>query len=397
MFRRFPPKVSSHYPRTPSTPQLLRISSKNVAGNTKQHARPAEMLSQLTAYDGSTINADDLPVDVMRRRSNFSTLHLFDRDVSKAFASLVIDEVPKEGTFIAEMNPGAGLMTHQLLESGVSVVHSYEKFPEFMKWLYPLSQKYSGRLQIRPYNFASLGKAEFLDRQVNSRIMKNMFEGLKPRDWQDRPAIAVVGAVPSVKFFYSLQWTLMNQYLSDYGRIVLYVAVSPSVSLVFADDPSNRHFHRPKNVFLRTFFDFKKLGTLPRNAFFPAHTDRISRKRFREYYMKDYEVMDVVKIEAKKDFFTENFTRHHAIVFYYFLAIHMRKKNTRIIPVFEKWIPGCGPRLIQKDYNIYSTFDALPADELLQLFKIFISWPDYDNSPFTNFVETLMLNKTSEE
>ncbi|XP_015120687.1 dimethyladenosine transferase 2, mitochondrial [Diachasma alloeum] len=398
MLRRcFPPKIPSRPPRPLIGPQPSRPSSENAAEKPKAPGRPAGMPSEFTGYDGSAISVEELPFDVMRRTKNFTTLHLLDRDVSKAFASLIIDKIPKEQTFIAEMNPGIGLMTQQLLDSGVSVVHGYDKFTEFMQWLHPLSKRYPGRLHLRPFNLATIAKTDFLDGKINSRNMDKMFEGIRPRDWRGPPAIAVIGAVPNVNFFYSFQWSLVNQYLSDYGRAVLFVAVSPSTSLALTDDPNTKHFHKPKNIFLRTFFDFRKLGTLPRNAFYPWVPEKTWRKRFAEYYKGDSEIMDVVKIEARADFFTEDFTRSDAIIFYYFLSIHMKTRNTRIIPVLEKWIPGCGPRLIREDYDIYSTFDELNSEQLLQLFKTFKSWPEYETSPFINFVETIIQSKGTEE
>ncbi|XP_011305905.1 dimethyladenosine transferase 2, mitochondrial [Fopius arisanus] len=380
-----------------SSRQPSRSTSENAPKQKKNPQIPKDFPSEFALWDGSIANPQDLPFDVMRRTRNFTTLHLLDRDVSKEFSSLVIDQIPKENTFVAEMNPGLGLITRELLESGVSVVHAFEKFTEFMQWLHPLEGVYPGRLQVRHYNLATLAKTAFQDGKLNTKNMDKIFQGMRKKGWSESPSLTVVGSVANISFLYSLKWMLINQFLSDYGRAVLYVAVPPSISLAFIDDPKLKHFHRAKNVLLRTFFDFKKLGTLPRKAFFPWEPENHWRKRYVEYYKRDSEIMDVVKIETKEDFFSENFNHQDAIIFYYFLAIHMRKQNTRIIPLFEKWIPGCGPRLIREDYDIYSTFNELNSEELLHLFKIFKSWPEYETSPFINFVESIIQSRESEE
>lgn len=50
--------------------------------------------------------------------------------------------------------------------------------------------------------------------------------------------------------------------------------------------------------------------------------------------------------------------------------------------VFRKWVPGCGIRLIAKDYTIFTQFGDLSSTEILELFKEFKSWPEYEKSYF---------------
>lgn len=49
---------------------------------------------------------------------------------------------------------------------------------------------------------------------------------------------------------------------------------------------------------------------------------------------------------------------------------------------FRKWIPGCGIRLIEKNYNIFTRFVDLTPLEFLKLHKDFTSWPEYESSLF---------------
>lgn len=48
----------------------------------------------------------------------------------------------------------------------------------------------------------------------------------------------------------------------------------------------------------------------------------------------------------------------------------------------RKWIPGCGIRLIAKDYTIFTQFGDLTPTQLVELFKEFKSWPEYSESNF---------------
>lgn len=50
--------------------------------------------------------------------------------------------------------------------------------------------------------------------------------------------------------------------------------------------------------------------------------------------------------------------------------------------MFRKWIPGCGIRLIAKDYTIFTQFGDLTPAQIVELFKEFKSWPEYNESNF---------------
>lgn len=70
---------------------------------------------------------------------------------------------------------------------------------------------------------------------------------------------------------------------------------------------------------------------------------------------------------------------------------------------FRKWIPDCGPRLIAKNYHVFTQFGDLSPNELWDLFKFFMSWPETQNSNFIlsaqtyfqNYDQGLTLNKES--
>ncbi|KAK0164775.1 hypothetical protein PV328_003352 [Microctonus aethiopoides] len=323
-------------------------------------------------------------------QSNLITcLRIIDKDVAKQFASMIVNDLVKKTSFILEINPGNGYLTDELLESKVPHIHSYEKEPKYTESLMLLNEKYPDRLSIRPYNLLTLPMIEYKDRVAKSKIMDDIFQGALKNSWNDEPSIHIIGAVSSMNFFYYLKYSIISQYLSNYGRISLYLAILPSMSMIFDESAEKIIHHKPNTMFLRTLFDYKMLGSLPRHAFSPEPPDRIDKKRNRKYYTEDTEKMNVVKLIPKSDFFNDHFTRRDAEMFYHFLSIHLRRADIRIIPTFEKWIPDCGPRLIKLNFNIFTEFSELSATELLNLFKIFRSWPEYKTSVFLDIVEDL--------
>lgn len=61
----------------------------------------------------------------------------------------------------------------------------------------------------------------------------------------------------------------------------------------------------------------------------------------------------------------------------------------------RKFVPGCGPKLIKEGFDICTKFKDLTPRQLLDLFKLYKSWPEYDENAFssTNLAESRVLNK----
>lgn len=183
--------------------------------------------------ENSILNYENLPTTVTKKTNKINSLHLFDKTVANKFMALINNDLLTNNTgFYVELNPGMGLMTRELLDAGVPILHSYEKMDEFSKYLQPIVNEYPKRLNIRNYDFLKVAKMEYIDDLTNSKKLKNLLDGIEEKEWKDEPAIKIIGAVPNMNFFYYLQYSLVDKCLAKFGRIVLYVAILPSMSLV---------------------------------------------------------------------------------------------------------------------------------------------------------------------
>lgn len=54
-------------------------------------------------------------------------------------------------------------------------------------------------------------------------------------------------------------------------------------------------------------------------------------------------------------------------------------------------MPGTGVRLIAQGFTIYTECGSLKPEEILNLFKQFSSWPEYECSSFSSSMEGLMV------
>lgn len=57
-------------------------------------------------------------------------------------------------------------------------------------------------------------------------------------------------------------------------------------------------------------------------------------------------------------------------------------------------MPGAGVRLIAQGFTIYTECGSLKPEEILNLFKNFSSWPEYEFSSFSSSMEGLMVRMT---
>jgi len=117
-----------------------------------------------------------------------------------------------------------------------------------------------------------------------------------------------------------------------------------------------------------------------------------------------------------------------------FVKQHLGSRKNRVIPTLERWVPGCGPRLIvnskpvhspellnpnvdmgslpqyvqpcrklsledyRQDIDIFTEFGELTPTQILTLFDQFIHWPEYKDSSFSESLEsTLMKLQTNPE
>lgn len=50
---------------------------------------------------------------------------------------------------------------------------------------------------------------------------------------------------------------------------------------------------------------------------------------------------------------------------------------------FRQWIPGCGEKLTKLGFTIDSEFEELNPEQLLKLYREFISWPEFEACYFS--------------
>ncbi|KAI8425001.1 hypothetical protein MSG28_006888 [Choristoneura fumiferana] len=122
------------------------------------------------------------------------------------------------------------------------------------------------------------------------------------------------------------------------------------------------------------------------------------RNSAQQAYMDEYQLY-LVNITQKKDL---PVPPEYLSLLWYFFKPHMFSKSTRVIPMLEQWIPGCGVWLITgqdpPDTNkklapgkadaplphmtIFTEFGDLNLKQKITVFKKLISWPEFEQCQF---------------
>nr|XP_050867906.1 dimethyladenosine transferase 2, mitochondrial isoform X1 [Vespula vulgaris] len=318
------------------------------------------------------------PKKYLRKVDKTDLSYLVTEKDGKNFVNLIIDDLSKNMTFVAEANPGTGELTKNLLKAGIRNVYVYEPNECFLPVLYKLQDKYPNRFEIRNGNIFQMSKLYFMDLQDNKQRINEILKDVPYTSWEDKSCMQVIGTMTDNLFLKHLIWSVVfrTSFMSR-GRTSFYLAIKPSVwnTLNYPQNKARMHFFY---IMYQTLFDCKDLGNVERLSYIPWPKPSLKRNS----KINDNTFLNVVKIEPKPYLLNNELKPNQIISYWYFVKYHLKSTSQRVIPELEKWIPGCGIRLIEKNYNIFTRFVDLTPLEFLKLYKDFTSWPEYESSLF---------------
>lgn len=155
-------------------------------------------------------------------------LYLIDRDSAAKYLSLIKDDLIKNTCFVAEMNPGYGVLTTELLKVDIPLIHLYEAKKDLYPILNAIHNMYPGRLDLRTFNLFPICNSKFY--KLKDENIQQIFEGVKNKEWEDETSMQIIGATSSKLIFsHLIQNLLFRNHFVSYGRPVFYLAIPPSL------------------------------------------------------------------------------------------------------------------------------------------------------------------------
>ncbi|CAG0889796.1 unnamed protein product [Darwinula stevensoni] len=336
---------------------------------------------------------------LMRKIHSPEALYVIQEDVARKWVERIQPFILTERNPIFEVNPGPGILSRNLLKAGVKRLRLFEDEPAFFPSTQRLIEEFGkDRIEVVNENFFALPKRLFQDAEESTMVRFQTFlGGLRQYPWDSTDsALTVIGVYPvhhSPTFLrYLLYIYQMRSVIFQFGKAQLLLCINPNIYKVRRPTEMNLTAgpedgfirYRRQSVIFQLFFNVEELEEFPRSAFFPWSYDmqkKSAAKNKRKNFLEtDYSHLCLVRITPKKEVPGVPVEQLQELTF--FVSHHLQSRTSPIIPALEKWIPGCGPRLIIKGMTIYSRFGDLTPGEILDLYKEFSSWPEYQHSTF---------------
>ncbi|XP_077300370.1 mitochondrial transcription factor B2 [Arctopsyche grandis] len=308
---------------------------------------------------------------------------------------------------LLEINPGFGYLTKELLDLHFPKINLYETSSNYEQFLMKLQKQYPNRLQYKIEDFFGMWRMSFLDKLDSGNRIEKLFDSIETKPWESECIITGIGCTPSLSFVKHLIMSIIFQNsLISLGRPEFYLLMSPLdyISLKIVDE--NTVNYRATPVVFNTLFEHQMITKLPRKDYLPQHVIKPTKVNTKKAELinseKDYIYLVHICAKEKLPCPKENLP-----LFWYFCKHHLRNREYRIIPKLEEWIPGCGIWLITEQnppgtslqtlpnendeklphITIFTQFQDLSVGQKLTLFKKFISWPEFEQSPFRDTLE----------
>lgn len=368
-------------------------------------AAPKEKFSQdILAY----LNSKDylkpvlgyLPQKILKRRKrNIDGLYTVDRDIAKKVVDLIALDVVKGGAPVFEANPGLGFISRGLLAAGVQRLSLCEPSLSLSQHLKDLKNEFPGRTEVVNKDLFGLAKLNFQDNQDGGSRVQGLFSGVHSTEWHNDPVMKIIGVLPSMSFIkYVIQSHVFQTGIMTYGRPEFYLVMAPVLYFNLTSKPGDGYmFYRSTSVLFQLIFEWHLLEKLPRVGFLPWQVKQSMKKwaKLTKVRNIDGDCMYLVKIIPRQDFFETVVSGDQLQPLWFFVRHHLISRKTRVVPQLEKWISGCGPRIILDGMTIFTVFGDLTPQEILSLFRKFVSWPEYPVCPFIASMETSFMKMES--
>ncbi|XP_075554399.1 mitochondrial transcription factor B2 isoform X2 [Dermacentor variabilis] len=303
---------------------------------------------------------------------------------------------------VLEANAGPGLLSRRLIEGGrlASHLRLFEHRECFLPQLRAQVSAWPARLELveadllrmhnreeqllagitpRPWTHAKRAKwiqamslvnvdGSLWQPSANSRVCS--------RHLLQAPEAVLVASLSRVREVGFLRYVLhqlpMGTSLFALGRLafLLFLSHTEAAHITAARGSNFRHY-RDVSILYQLFFHVDALGQVSRDYFLPPRGAKAQAP------------LQLVRLVPRSDLWdlAGSPERLHELVF--FVRQNMVRRTAYVLPCLEKWIPGCGPRLLRAGATrVFERMGDLSPERMLRLFQLFSALPEYSQSAF---------------
>ncbi|XP_045502971.1 dimethyladenosine transferase 2, mitochondrial [Colias croceus] len=333
-----------------------------------------------------------LPKVLLKKYKTPETMYIINKNTARDIADTIKGHFDKHAP-IVEVNPGLGFLTEAILRCQKNPVYLYESSNYFSNILNDLQQKYPERIKYKTADFFGMWKLAFQDKMDDGNRIKELLGDLATENTGRK--IKIVGAMPGLSFVRHLINTIVfHNTTNQLGRPDLFIIIPVHHYEFLTDTLVEYGKHKSVPSLFQTLFYSRVLKKVPKAHFLPWI----------------YPVNKKVSVIDEHFLYLVNITQKETLpcppdylpLLWYFFKPHTFSKTSRVIPVLEQWIPGCGvwlitgqdPPDVNKDIapgpndaklphmTIFTQFGDLTLQQKITVFKRFVSWPEFEQCPF---------------
>ncbi|XP_037678530.1 dimethyladenosine transferase 2, mitochondrial [Choloepus didactylus] len=265
-----------------------------------------------------------------------SKRYVTSRKLAKTLAGILQRQRKKACKLFLECNPGPGILTQALLETGARVI-ALESDKTFIPHLESLGKNLNGRLEVVHCDFFKLDTKSGGLLRSPSMISQMLFQnlGIEARPWSAGVPLKVIGVFP-FKSERKALWKLLYDLYSctsiyRYGRVELYMFISEKEYQKLTANPRKASLYQALSVLWQVACNIKLLHVEPWSSFdVYTQSGQLEKPNPRESELIQQNLY-FIQMTPRKNLFTENLTPINYDVFFHMLKQCFGKRNAKLI------------------------------------------------------------------
>ncbi|XP_005095186.1 dimethyladenosine transferase 2, mitochondrial [Aplysia californica] len=323
--------------------------------------------------------------------------YVFDEETARSLVTTVLKNRRKQGAPLLEIQAGPGMISRELLRSGVSKVIALETNKAFTPLLREVQDAYGAeKFEFFEWPMLSLFPKLNTSKKDNSVKSYNQHEQVVVEKLRTASlshgktySILVLGGQAENKdfLFYLIRNLPLGDEILAAEGVEFFFLVHPKMKLAMENLKDDRNSNKSSpnlsylHILAHLLYDFEVIGKFQADSFWLP----FSAKKSRRLKDLDTSVRFLVRMRLKEKR-EDVLPLHQHAPFSIFLRQLYKKTKARVIPTLEMLVPGCGLRVIGAGFTMMDIIGPTQTERFLALYKEMLTWPEYASSPLHNHI-----------